>query len=475
MEQVLDEALDLATSTTGALRGYLALYDPAVPDSPKWWTARSLSDEALDAIRAAISSGIVATALAENTVVRTASAVLDPRFRSRESVRQHKIESVICAPIGGGTGVMYLQGQEAGRPFSDDDAALVERFRQAMGVKMSHLLAGLGTSAPDPTRVWREGGRFAGLVGRSAALARCFNLATQFASLDAHVLLTGATGTGKTALAREIHAISPRATAPFVEINCAAIPGELLESELFGAGRGAHSTADRPSLGKVGAADGGTLFLDEIGELTLGAQAKLLQFVQDRTYYALGSHVPRRADVRIIAASNRDLEREVELGRYRSDLFHRLDVLRISMPPLGARPEDLPALVDALSRRHARAIGTSYLGVSSSALDAIRDRRWPGNIRELSNTLQRAVVMAGGIRPLQLDDLDPDASALTEVADPGLLTWAEAMRRAQRLHLRAALDYHQGNVSATARALGITRAHVYNLMNSLGVTRHASS
>ena len=264
--------------------------------------------------------------------------------------------------------------------------------------------------------------------------------------------------------------MSGRAKGPFVEINCATLPETLVESELFGAVAGAHSTAGGRREGKVAAAEGGTLFLDEVGEIPLAAQAKLLQFVQDRVYHPLGSSRPRVADVRIIAASNRDLRREVEAGRFRDDLYHRLDVCRIAVPALAKRRADIPLLMRALGRRHADEHGLAWRGLSDAAVLEACHRAWPGHVRQLSNHVKRGVLQALGERPVSVSDIFDD------VEDPegeleALGTWEEATRMAQRAHLRRALKRNDGNVSATARSLEITRTHVYNLMQSLGVER----
>jgi len=282
------------------------------------------------------------------------------------------------------------------------------------------------------------------------------------------VLLTGESGTGKTAIARAVHDSSARASKPFVEINCAAIPEGLFESELFGAEKGAHSTATRRIEGKVDAARGGTLFLDEVGEMPLAVQSKLLTFLQSRRYYRLGGSAPIEADVRVLAATNADLPERVQQKRFREDLYYRLNVLEVRVPPLRERPEDIAAIaeriVHALGEAHERAIP-----LSRAARLALAESEWPGNVRQLENVVQRgwAVALSEGAEAIEPRHLFPSMGD----AQGGEPTYDHAMRRYQGLFLREALERSGWNVSETARRIGLARSHLNDLIKAHGLAR----
>jgi Nif-specific regulatory protein len=293
------------------------------------------------------------------------------------------------------------------------------------------------------------------------------------APVPVSVLVTGESGTGKTAIARALHASSPRAKGPFVELNCGAIPEALFESELFGAEKGAHSTATRRIEGKVDAARGGTLFLDEVTEIPLAAQSKLLQLLQGRIYYRLGSTAPLAADVRVIAATNADLEERVRNKSFREDLYYRLNVLSVLVPPLRERKGDVAPIADAL----VAALGESHgrpIPLSRGARRALAESEWPGNVRQLENTLQRGWATAlsedaPAIEPRHLfSELPAERGADAEDA---ALSWQDATRRFQRTLLRETLEATGWNVSETARRLGLARSHVNDLLRAHGLSR----
>src|SRR5262249_51567159 len=334
----LKDALGLLVEITGAQEGYLELYDDDdPPDRPRWWIAHGLTSERIDDVRATISRGIIAESVASGRTIVTAAAMLDPRFSHRESVRRGAIQAVLCSPVGAHPprGVLYLTGNESGAPFSEDDRARVELVTRHLAPLADRLLqqARLGAS-DDPTRPLRASLRLDGVIGRSPALAAVLREVAIAAPTSKTVLLTGETGTGKTQLARIIHENSPRLRGPFVEVSCTNLPEGIVESELFGAKRGAATGVDRDRSGYVAHAEHGTLFLDEIGDMPLKAQAALLQLLQSRQYNPLGSPTPVQADVRVIAGTNVDLRRAVTESKFRQDLLYRLDVLTIRLPSL---------------------------------------------------------------------------------------------------------------------------------------------
>jgi two-component system nitrogen regulation response regulator GlnG len=266
------------------------------------------------------------------------------------------------------------------------------------------------------------------IIGRSPAMQEVFKLIGKLADSDVTALITGPTGSGKELIAGALHQNSPRVRRPFISVNCAAIPGDLLESELFGHVKGAFTGAVEDRKGKFASAGAGTIFLDEVGELPFALQAKLLRVLQEREFYPVGSTRPVRAEARVLAATNRDLSAEVAGGRFREDLYHRINVARIELPPLSHRKDDIPALVGHFLEQTARAVGAEPKSVSPSAMSLLSGYDWPGNVRELSNTISRAALMAPG-SVITADDIPQEISGRKGAVRPGD-TLARSVREA---------------------------------------------
>jgi Nif-specific regulatory protein len=470
----LVDALGLLVEATGAREAYLELFDEAEQaQGPRWWTACGLSGEEITRVRATISRGIIAEAVASGRTVLTPAAFLDPRFSARESVRVANIQAVLCAPIGSDPprGVLYLTSA-SDQPFSEDHLQCVELVAQHLAPLVDRLLVQERLEhGDDPTKPWREILRLDGFVGRSAAIAAVLRGVAIAAPSSKNVLLVGRTGTGKSQLARIIHDNGPRARGPFIEVNCSAIPETLAESELFGAKRSAATGIDRDRVGLVGQADGGTLFLDEIGDMPLALQGKLLLLSQSKSYTPLGGR-PVQGDVRIIAGTNADLPQAVAEKRFRQDLLYRLDVITIRMPSLAERREDIPELAAEFCAEACRSEGHAVRTLSGDALRAIVATEWPGNVRELEHAIQRGVLQAAfeGAAQVERRHIFPEAGG--NPAQPeGPLTFQEATRRFHRRFLEEALDACDGNVSEAARRIDLSRAHFYDLMRGLGIER----
>ena len=294
------------------------------------------------------------------------------------------------------------------------------------------------------------------------------------------VLIEGETGTGKELVARAIHELSPRSTHPFVPVNCGAIPRDLLESEFFGSERGAFTGAQAKRIGKFEQANGGTLLLDEIGELPLELQVKLLRTIEDRVVVRLGGNEQIVLDVRIIAATNRKLRNEMEAGRFRSDLYYRLNVVQLSLPPLRQRPEDIPLLAQHFLLKHRESFGKDLKGYEPNALTYLKALRWPGNVRELENAVVRSMVAARG-EYVTIDDLPQDLhlqpsdeiDSLPSTYQEFLLRKKklrdEFLRTLERSFVLEGLRANRWNVSQTSRALGMDRRLLQNMMKSLGL------
>ena len=300
------------------------------------------------------------------------------------------------------------------------------------------------------------------LIGRSPALEATLRAGRLVAATGVTILLQGESGTGKELLAHEIHRASPRADAPFVAVNCATLPETLVESLLFGHRRGAFTGAESDHAGLIEQAAGGTLFLDEIGELPLAIQPKLLRFLETGDFLRLGDQAPSRADVRIIAATHRDLHEEVRAGRFREDLFYRLNVVPLTLPPLRERREDIPLLVTHFNRTLAQAHGLAPLRYRDDTLEALKAYDWPGNVRELRNLCERLLVLLQGhgeVTPFNLP-AEIRGSGTDHPASETPVRLPESGVRLEEVEislLRQALERTGGNRSAAARLLGISR------------------
>jgi NtrC-family two-component system response regulator AlgB len=303
------------------------------------------------------------------------------------------------------------------------------------------------------------------LESAEPAMLRALQIAFRAAETPANILILGASGTGKSVLAREIHKRSARRDAAFVTVNCPSLSRELLESELFGHAKGSFTGAFAETAGKVAAADGGTLFLDEIGELPLEIQPKLLRLLQEREYERVGEALPRRADVRVVAASNRDLAAEAKASRFREDLFYRLNVIAISLPGLRERPADLKRLAEGARRYFAMRAGKGQIAFSQSVSGAFASYSWPGNLRELRNVIERAVIHAPG-DTIELADLPEEFSVASE---PTLAVGARVtLDKLEAEHIRRIVASSR-SLDEAARTLGIDPATLYRKRAKLGL------
>jgi two-component system response regulator AtoC len=301
-------------------------------------------------------------------------------------------------------------------------------------------------------------------------------LVVRVAPLPLTVLIVGESGSGKEVVARELHARSPRRGRPLVALNCAAVPEALLESELFGHVRGAFTGADSERRGLVEEAEGSTLLLDEIGELPLTLQAKLLRFLQEREYRRVGCPRLRRAEVRIVAATHRDLAAQVAAGAFREDLYYRLRVVTLDVPPLRCRPEDLAPLVQELVQRHAGRLGLAGLTLGPRAWAVLRGYDWPGNIRELENELLRLLALVDPGRVVEPEDLSPMIRARVHQGSRAIeqpCSYRQALTEFSRRYVQQALRDHGGNRTRAARALGLSRQALVQKLKTLDLASAA--
>lgn len=316
---------------------------------------------------------------------------------------------------------------------------------------------------------------FEGFLGESPPMRQVYSVIERIAASAVDVLVTGETGTGKELVARAIHRLSRRAQGPFVPVDCGAIPDALLESELFGHERGAFTGADARRIGLVEFADGGTLFLDEVGELPLPLQAKLLRVLQERRVRRVGARQENAVDVRVVAATARGIDTMVERGEFRRDLYYRINVVRIDLPPLRERGDDIGLLAEAFANRAAQEMGRAALGLSPDAYQVLRGYAWPGNVRELQNVVRRAVAMTRG-KLAGVEDLPDEIIAAAGRGNDAegvvfgfFAQRAEHVARFERQYLTDLLTRHLGDVSAAAREARLPRGTLYRLMKGHGL------
>jgi two-component system, NtrC family, response regulator HydG len=351
------------------------------------------------------------------------------------------------------------------KPFDPDDFSLLvrraaeHRSLRAENLRLKRSLESVGEPPP--------------LVGQSAAVRRVLELVENVAGTDATVLITGESGTGKELVARAIHAASRRRYCPMVAVNCGALPEGLLESELFGHEAGAFTGARARRKGKFEAAEGGTIFLDEVGELSPRVQVDLLRVLEEKVITRVGSNTPVRVDFRVVAATHRNLRERVDQGAFRDDLYWRLNVFTVEIPPLRERPEDIPVLAEHFLARFGAAMGRPPLRFSPAALEALREHVWPGNVRELQNAVERAVVVsaraalseAGAAGIIDVRDLPLAVTSAPPASSP------LSLREVERAHVAAVLERTGWNISQAARFLDVDRVTLYNKIRKYELKR----
>jgi transcriptional regulator with GAF, ATPase, and Fis domain len=416
-----------------------------------------------------VSNTVVRQAIQERAMLHTREAAGSDALRAAASVVSAGLQSVLCVPMlvrARALGALYLTTTKKDA-FDDDHLQLLTAVANVAAVALDNVrqMAWL-QGEKERLQLALDGAQT--LVGRSAAMQRIYTLIAKVSRSDATVLITGETGTGKELVARAIHANSDRAKRPFVAINCAALTETLLETELFGHERGAFTGAVAQKKGKLEIADGGTVFLDEVGELAPGLQSKLLRALQQREIERVGGTRPVRLDIRLLSATNRTLSEEVASGRFRRDLFHRLNVVQIDVPSLRERPEDIAPLASHFLARFARKAARPVRGISSEALKCLTAYDWPGNVRELENTIERAIVLGSSDCVLPEDLPEPLLERAPEqVADAG--RFHEAVHDAKVRVIIDAFRESRRSYVDTARLLGLHPNYLHRLIRNLGL------
>ncbi len=447
---LLHELMDSVVEITGADKGFLILMEGDHLDVK---VARNLKRENIADALSQLSDSIVAKVIETQRPVVISDAMNDDEFSSSQSIIKLKLTSVICVPLsekGKLIGIIYVGNDSVVDLFQDDTMRVLIVFASQASLIISNAML-LNELKVDNQQLSRrlEELHFGEIVGTSRPMQEVFRKVEKVASTDISVLITGETGTGKELIAREIHRRSPRRERPFVTINCGAIPENLLESELFGHVKGSFTGAVANKAGKFQAADGGTLFLDEIGEMPLNLQVKILRAIQEKVVVRVGDTRPEVVDIRILAATNRELEEEIRRARFREDLYYRLNVVNLHLPPLRERGDDIPVVARYLLSRYGKEYESRVKGFSPNAAVAIRKYDWPGNIREMENRIKKAIVLAEG------NLIGPEDLGLSGDALPAILSLAEAKDKFQRDYINEVLALNNGNRTKTARDLGV--------------------
>jgi serine/threonine-protein kinase PknK len=466
-EALLEAILDMALGAVGAERGMILLKEDREGTAGEESSVRLARGLETETERDAESySRSVVAAAGEGRSLLALDAGSDPRFRDLKSVSLYGIRSLMCVPLrsrGRIIGTVYLDCRRGGTLFTPDDLRFVEAFSDhaALALENTRARARLERRNRELLAAADVRTSFASIIGRSAPMQAVFDLIEKVAATDLPVLIQGESGTGKELVARAIHAHGPRRRRTFLTENCAAIPETLLESELFGHVRGAFTGAERSHPGLFEQADGGTLFLDEVGDMSPGMQARLLRVLEEGEVRRVGGEATAHVNVRILAATHRDLASETRSGRFREDLLYRLQVLTVEIPPLRKRPGDVALLAEHFLARIAAERGRPTPPIDDEALAVFERYAWPGNVRELQNALQRLALLAGAC-PIGLDAIESDPQLrrillpMTRSREP-----AFSLRTGEREQILAAIEAARGNRKRAAALLGVSRATLY--------------
>jgi transcriptional regulator with GAF, ATPase, and Fis domain len=479
IDQLLEAMLDAVIEVTGAEKGLILLNDDAFtteprrdPDAPaaaegappgqRIRASRNVKREAIAEASGAISDSIVRKVIETGRPVIVSDALSDSQFKTSESVLALRLSSVMCAPLvsqGHAQGVLYVGNDRVKGLFDRNQLDVLSIFAgQASTILQNAMLLNALRADKEKLVAELKDKRFGEIIGACPSMMEVFRKLQKVATTDISVLITGETGTGKELIAREIHRRSNRVSGPFVVINCGAIPENLIESELFGHVKGAFTGAVASRPGKFQAANGGTLFLDEIGELPLNLQVKLLRALQERVVFRVGDSKPEKVDIRVVAATNRILEEEIRAGRFREDLYYRLNVVNIYLPPLRERGDDVLIIAKALLSKHAEELGSHVQGFTPQALAAVKKSTWPGNIRQLENRIKKALVLC------DKSLLGPEDLDLGREAESPILPLEKAKEEFQRKYVLEVLERNNGNRTQTARDLGVDPRTIFRYL-----------
>jgi transcriptional regulator with GAF, ATPase, and Fis domain len=462
VDELLEALLDGVIQVTGAARGAVLLVEPDDPNrEPRVRASRNVQRDIIEG-PAGVSDSIVRHVVSSRRPLLVSDALSDTTFGQSESVLALRLSSVMCAPLihqGEVIGVLYVGNDQIKSLFERAQLDLLVIFASQASLILQNAML-LAALREDKLKLSKElsDKRFGEIIGACPSMLEVFRKIKKVAGTDISVLVTGETGTGKELIAHELHVRSNRSTGPFVTVNCGAIPENLIESELFGHVKGAFTGAVASRTGKFQQAHGGTLFLDEVGELALPLQVKLLRALQERVVYRVGDSKPEKCDIRVIAATNRNLEEMIATGEFREDLYYRLNVVNLWLPPLRERGEDIFIIAKALLSKYADELQSPVKGFSPGALTAIRRYPWPGNIRQLENRIKKALVLCDKSL-LSAEDLD-----LGSDAQAPIVPLEKAKEDFQRQYVMEVLERNNGNRTQTARDLGVDPRTIFRYL-----------
>jgi transcriptional regulator with GAF, ATPase, and Fis domain len=470
LDQLLDHLMDEVIALTRADKGFLILMEN---NELRVKVARNVSRENIEDAVERVSDSIVAKVVRTQKPLIISDALDDPEFKISESVVNLKLLSVMCAPLmhkGQLFGLIYVGNDRLVNRFETRSLDVLTIFAAQASLLLQNAML-VNELKLDNTELRKklEDQRYGDIIGACVGMKEVFKRIDKIALTDISVLITGETGTGKELIAREIHRRSPRVKGPFVVINCGAIPENLLESELFGHAKGAFTGAVATKQGKFQAAIGGTLFLDEIGEMPPQLQVKLLRALQEKVVYKVGDNRPEPVDIRVVAATNKVLEEEVKRGSFREDLYYRLNVVTLKLPPLRDRGDDLVVLAKYFAAKYAKEFNAKARGFTPAAVIAMRKYSWPGNIRELENRIKKAAVLADKAL-LGPDDMDLHPENL----DP-IMPLAQAKEEFQKRYINEVLERNNSNRTKTAKDLGVDPRTIFRHLEKLEAERQGRS
>jgi len=469
---VLEKILDVVINQLAAERGFILLKQEDqgmfIPCA-----ARNIAPEKLSDI-SEISQSAVKKVLDQGQPVLIYDAMSDQDFDSAKSVILHQISSIACVPLvlkGDLIGAIYIdsRGQKARLNQQSLDFLVAIAHQAAIALENARLIEKLKDenerlrSAVDKLYSFDE------IIGSSPAMESVFKVARKVVNADTTLLITGETGTGKEMFARAIHYSGPRNTHPFIPVSCAAIPENLLESELFGYKKGAFTSANKDKKGLIEAANHGTLFLDEIAELPSQLQVKLLRFLQEHEIVAIGDHLVKKLDVRVIAATNRNLKERIRDGLFREDLFYRLNIINLLLPPLRERNDDIQKLALFFLNKFAKSSGKPIKGLSKPALEKLQKYHWPGNVRELENCIERSVILSGS------EVIDAGELLLESFEPNDKISAGMQIEEVSKKLLQKTLDHCEGNKTRAAAMLGVSLRWVHYKMKEWDINESATS